>query len=180
MKKYICLIMALAMTFALAVPALAFGTPDAGSVDIEADYVPGTVSAPEVYRVTLEWEPSGTIAYNAGDSVYIWNSDTLSYDSTVTKGEWDISNAQIDFTVKNRSNRPVDVSFADPKAVNGVSSITGSYSKSTMELDSAATGGYTGTGTEQKDTAVYTITGISGAIDSSGVIASIAVTIVGK
>lgn len=171
--------MALALTFALAVPALASDTPNVGSVDIKADYVPGTVSDPEVYRVTLEWETSGTIAYNAGDSVYIWNSATLSYDSTVAKGEWDISNAQIDFTVKNRSNRPVDVSFADPKAVDGVN-ITGSYSKSQMELSTAATGGYTGTGTEQKDTAVYTITGISGAIDSSGVIANIAVTIVGK
>ena len=172
--------MALALTFTLAVPALASGAPSNGSVDIEASYVPGTVSDPEVYRVTLEWDPSGTITYNAGDTVYNWNSATLSYDSTVAEGEWNISNAQIDFTVKNRSNRPVDVSFADPKAVNGVSSITGSYSKSTMELDSAATGGYNGTGTEQMDTAVYTITGISGAINSSGVIASIAVTIAGQ
>lgn len=180
MKKYIFLIMALALTFALAVPVLASGAPDAGSVDIEANYVPGTVSDPEVYRVTLEWETTGTIAYNAGNTVYNWNSATLSYDSAVAKGEWEISNARIDFTVKNRSNRPVDVSFADPKAMNGVSSITGSYSKSTMELDSAATGGYSGTGTEQTDTAVYTITGISGAINSSGVIASIAVTIAGK
>ena len=179
MKKYICLIMALALTLALAVPALASGAPNAGSVDIEADYVPGTVSDPEVYSVTLEWETSGTIAYNAGNSVYNWNSATLSYDSTVAEGEWQISNARIDFTVKNRSNRPVDVSFANPKAVGGVS-ITGSYSKSRIELGTAATGGYTGTGTEQKDTAVYTITGISGAIDSSGVIASIAVTIDGK
>lgn len=179
MKKYICLIMALAMTFALAVPALASGAPDAGSVDVEADYVPGTVSDPEVYSVTLEWKTTGTIAYNAGDTVYSWNSATLSYNSTVGKGEWDISNAQIVFTVKNRSNRSVDVSFADPKAVGGVS-ITGNYSKSEIKLGTAATGGYDGTGTEQKDTAVYTITGISGAIDSSGVIASIAVTIDGK
>lgn len=179
MKKYICLIMALAMTFALAVPALASGAPDAGSIDIEAEYVPGTVSDPEVYSVTLDWEITGTIAYNAGDTVYNWNSATLRYDSTVAEGEWKISNAQINFTVKNRSNRPVDVSFANPKAVGGVN-ITGNYSKSKMELGTAATGGYTGTGTEQKDTAVYTITGISGAIDGSGVIASIAVTIVVK
>ena len=171
--------MALALTFALTVPALASGAPSNGSVDIEADYIPGTVSAPEVYSVTLEWETSGTIAYNAGDSVYTWNSSTLSYDSTVAEGEWDISNARIVFTVKNRSNRPVDVSFANPKTVSGVS-ITGSYSKSRMELGTAATGGYTERGTEQKDTAVYTITGISGAIDGSGVIASIAVTIDGK
>ena len=179
MKKYICLIMALVLTFALAVPALASGAPSNGSVDIEASYVPGTVSDPEVYRVTLEWDPSGTIVYNAGNTVYNWNSATLSYDSTVAKGEWEISNARIDFTVKNRSNRPVDVSFANPTTIDGVN-ITGSYSKSKMELGTAAPGGYTKTGTEQTDTAVYTITGISGAINSSGVIASIAVTIAGK
>ena len=171
--------MALALTFTLAVPALASGAPSNGSVDIEASYVPGTVSDPEVYRVTLEWETSGTIAYNAGDLVYNWNSATLSYDSTVAEGTWKISDARIDFTVGNRSNRPVEVSFSEPKAVGGVS-ITGSYSKSKLELGTAATGGYNGTGTEQTDTAVYIITGISGAIDSSGVIASIAVTIVGK
>lgn len=171
--------MALALTFALAVPALASGAPDAGSIDIEAGYVPGSVIDKEVYSVTLEWETTGTIAYNAGDTVYNWNSATLSYDSTVAKGEWDISNAQIVFTVKNRSNRPVAVSFADPKAVGGVN-ITGNYSNDKIELRTAATGGYNGTGKEQEGTAVYTITGISGAIDSSGVIASIAVTIEGK
>ena len=172
--------MALALTFALAVPALASGAPKSDSVDIEADYVPGTVIDKEVYSVTLEWKITGTIAYNAGDTVYNWNSATLSYDSTVDEGEWKISNdARIDFTVKNRSNRPVNVSFADPKAVNGVS-ITGNYSTSKLQLDTAATGGYNGTGKVQEGTAVYTITGISGTIDSSGVIASIAVTIEGK
>ena len=179
MKKCISFILALILAFALAVPALALGATGSDSIDITAKYDDSAVTDKPVYKVTLEWNTYGEITYKAGQTMYSWDADALEYDSTATPGQWTISGARIDFTVRNRSNRPVDVQFANPQGVGGVD-ISGSYTKSTLELGTAATGGYTGVGEEQVDTSVYTITDITGAIDSSGVIATIAVTIIGK
>lgn len=184
MKKYVCLILALVLTAAMAVPALASFESGEGtdSVDITAEYhAPSSVDAGPVYSVTLEWTTSGRIAYDGGTVTYSWNDGTLRYDTREkTPGQWVVDNAKIDFTVRNRSNRPVDVSFADPANTEGNVIVSGTYSQRLLQLGSAATGGFESQGAEQIATSTFTVTGVTGEIQSSGIIATIAVTIQGK
>lgn len=198
MKRHLRFILAQALAFALAFQALAVpvladsetltetGTSFAeivveyrAATDNRADIEAGAAYT-RAYKVTLEWEPAGKIVYNAGKTIYSWDGNGLKYDTEVTGKGWTVSDAKVVFTVKNRSNRPVEVECHDPAPINGVT-VTGSYDISTMTIPSAAVNGFDGVGEEQSAQAVYSIRSVSGDISSSTTsIASITTVVTGK
>lgn len=177
----------------LVVPALAYSEIVTGTgmgfIDIEVEYrapsdnraaIEAGAEGTRVYHVTLDWEPSGKIIYNAGKTIYSWNDNDLKYDTEVTDKGWTVNDAKLFITAKNRSNRPVDVACSDPAPIKGVG-LTGSYDRSAVTVPSAATGGFDGTGKEQSAQMVYTVGSVSGDISADTKnIASITVTVTGK
>lgn len=188
MKKYMSLFLALVMALALAVPAFAdqtFTGSGSGQVGITAGYQAATDNkdnVDKIYTLTLTWEQTGDLVYNAGKTTYTWKQDSLSYDSTTADKGWSGATA-VTITATNRSNAPMDVSCAQPVPVQGLT-ISGSYAngKSLLELGTAATGGFTAAGSEQSDSTTYTIPvgGVSGDTYTGGNIGTITVTVTAK
>lgn len=178
-----------AQVFGVFAQTKTYAVSGAGEVDITVDYIAPSSNQADieagadgtrVYSVMLEWHSTGSIIYNAGNTNYVWNDTELKYDSTVENQGWTVNDAKIEMTVKNRSNRTVDVEFSQPKAIDGVT-ITGTYDKSTLNIPSAAPVIFTGIGKEQSDTAVYTVGTVTGNIaGTTKSIAAITVTIIGN
>lgn len=180
----------LVTAFAASAPADTFGGQSGTSnVEIPVDYQAPTdnrtaieqgADSTRVYSMTVDWQRQGTIVYNAGDTTYVWNDDTLQYDGTTANQGWTVEGAKVAFSVKNRSNRPIDVDFSAPKAINGVT-LTGSYDNAKLELKSAAPTEFFGTGSEQSGNATYTVNTVDGDITGdTKTIATITVTITGR
>ena len=160
-----------------------------GFVDVEVEYTAASDNKAEIeagadgtrtYNMTLEWESAGKIVYNAGKTVYSWNSNDLQYDTEVSGKGWTVSDAKITITAKNRSNRPIEMSCSQPVTIDGVK-MTGAYDMSTVTIPSAAVNGFEGVGKEQSASVVYTVESVSGEISGNTQnIASISVTVTGK
>lgn len=187
-------VLALALSVSvLVVPALAYSEITTGTgmgfIDIEVEYraptdnrddIEAGAEGTRVYRVTLDWEPTGKIIYNAGNTTYSWNDNDLKYDTEVSGKGWTVNEAKLAITAKNRSNRPVDVACSNPTPIKGVD-LTGSYDRAFVSVPSAATGGFDGVGTEQSAKIIYTVGSVSGDISADTKnIASITVTVTGK
>lgn len=198
MNKHLRFAVATVLTLALlcsaaVIPALAYSETLLGSgigfVDIEVEYMPPSDNRAEIeagtdgtriYNVTLDWETSGKIIYNAGKTVYSWNNDDLQYDIEVSGKGWTVQDAKVKITAKNRSNRPVEMSCSEPESIDAVK-LTGSYDRSTVEIPSAAVNGFDGVGTEQAASVVYAVSSVSGDLPANTEnIASITVTVTGK
>lgn len=194
MKKILSIILAFCMIFALTMTVFAESSAvdtgtgtGTGSIGIGADYVAGTDNKgaidagtnTKVYFLTLSWVQNGTISYYAGTTTYTWNSSTLKYDAddgTAGRG-WTVTDANVVITATNRSDAAMTVTCGTPVCASGVDSITGSYDATTINLASAATNSYNGTGAEQTGSATYTITGVTGTGWTSGNIATITLTV---
>lgn len=198
MKKHLRFTIAAVLTIALTLsatvfPAMAYSETLLGTgigfVDIEVEYIAPSDNREEIeagtdstriYSVTLEWEPSGKIIYNAGKTIYSWNNQDLQYDAEVTDQGWTVLDAQVKITAKNRSNRPIEMSCSEPVSIDAVK-LTGSYDRTTVAVPSAAVNGFDGVGTEQTASVVYTVSSVSGEISGNTEnIASITVIVTGK
>lgn len=198
MKKPLRFVLSAVLTFTLTVcaaaaPAIACSQTlvetGTGFVEIEAEYLAPSDNRAEIeagaessriYSVKLEWTPSGKIVYNAGKTIYNWNNDDLQYDKEVTEKGWTVSDAKVLITAKNRSNRPVEMSCADPVPIDGIK-LTGKYDRTAATIPSAAINGFNGVGMEQTAQMVYTVDKVSGDISGDTTnIAGITVTVTGK
>lgn len=193
MKKFLSLALCAAMLLALAVGVGAqeiTSSTGSGNVEIQASYtaksdnkadIEAGAEGTKVYYLTLNWEQTGSISYNAGKTTYSWNQKTLSYDGQESGKGWSVgSDAKIVISAVNRSNRDMDIACGNPVAVSGVT-ISGKYDHNAFTVASAAINGFDGIGKEQSGSATYVISGVSGdGWDGNGGIGTITVTITGK
>lgn len=198
MKKHLRFAIAAVLTLALicsatVVPVLADSETLLGTgisfVDVEVEYIAPSDNRAEIeagtegtriYSVTLDWEPSGRIIYNAGKTIYSWNNQDLQYDTEVTDKGWTVLDAKVKITAKNRSNRPIEMSCSEPVSIDAVK-LSGSYDRSTVTVPSAAVNGFDGVGAEQTASVVYTVSSVSGDISANTEnIATITIIVTGK
>lgn len=190
MKKVLSFVLALVMVLALSVTAFAEvhqgeGTIPAGgkseSTNIEATFNKHDDVVNHKYHVTVKWEPNVTISYSNGYTTYTWDPANTKYETKATGAAWSVNeDANIKITVENRSDGAIQaVCGAPADLTGGKATITGSYdaaTNGTLNIDSAAGANYTA-GTMQSASATYSITGVSGAIDKNGTIATITVKV---
>lgn len=111
MKKYLSLVLALALMATMAVPAFAAEDVASGNQDVTADYTePTDIEDAPVYRVTIEWEPAADndLAYTDTETTYTWDTDDLKYTASAETEGW-TGTAAYTVTVTNYSNAAVDV-----------------------------------------------------------------------
>lgn len=178
MKKLLSMILALAMVLALSTTVFAEDVPSDNitgdmSMNVTAEY---TATDPisfgdKVYSVTVAWNQTGTLSYNAGTTVYKWNAAETKYeedsDSSSPAG-WTVTDAKVTVTVTNKSNAKIKASItANTNATSGLT-VTGSFkdSKNSVEVDSAAEGTSATNlgGSAQQASVEYDITGVVGTI----------------
>lgn len=210
MKKIMSLVLALALVLSMGVTVFAAGDSgsitvtdptdtehNSESIDVTAGYTAAKYdTGATVYHVVVAWEKSGTITYAGNQYYYDWKVDENNFgyvkdDTKSTNAGWKVDNATVAITVTNKSNAAIKATCSAPaaKTDTGVTGIEGHYDDGTaqtaeLKLESAApkiTGPNDSlTGTEQKASATYTITGVNGTIGEAGVIATISVTIAKK
>ena len=208
MKKIMSLVLALALVLSMGITVFAAESTNPTTVksedidnnrtniDVTAGYTaPSYTVASTVYHVVVAWEKAGTIKYVGDNFTYTWNPETGDngeYTKNGTPAHWEVSaDAKVAITVTNKSNAAITATCGAPAvAIGTVTSIAGHYgtdesaTEAKLDLESAApkiTGPNDGlTGTEQKASATYTITGVNGTIGEAGVIATISVTIAKK
>ncbi len=136
MKKFLALILTLALVATMSVTAFA-AEPDATltgddkstSVDVYVTYE-DTTSAPTVYSVDVEWQEMSFLYISAG--THVWNPETHEYEEQTT-GSWDSHHA--DIKVTNHSNAAVDVTVT--YTADGTTGVTGTISNGTFTLETA-------------------------------------------
>ena len=155
-----------------------------GNVGIVADYIgpsdnKGNVT--KVYAVTIEWQQTGDLVYNAGNTVYSWNEQELAYDKKVTNKGWS-GTATVDITAKNRSNSAVKVKGEPFKNSSNCKclKVTGSYDKPEIELPSAASSDYDKIGKVQVGMLQYHVTHVEGEWNGKGVLGTLTLVVTGK
>jgi hypothetical protein len=191
MKRRISLLLTMVMALTMSFPSFAAAdTSDthnslsgSSQASITAEYVDGGTATVNKYSVTIAWKQSGILKYTSDKTTYTWNSDSLSYEPGVAdsdKAAWTIEDAKIAFTVKNRSDLPVNATCGAVSPATGLE-ITGNYGSDkdttkTLSLESAAVDLKQSRG-EQSAEATYTISSVSGAITASSSIGSITVSL---
>lgn len=113
MKKFLSMILALALVVALAVPAFAAEINEnkgTGEQEVTAQYVaPQELDGGKVYRIVIEWAPTEeetALSYTGKNSTYTWDTSSLQYKETVNNAEqigW-AGAAGYKVTVTNYSN----------------------------------------------------------------------------
>lgn len=154
MKKFITLVMALALIMSLTVPAFAYAPGDTEQKNVTAKYNSST-STPPVYSVDIDWD-SLTFVYNETNTRK-WKPADHSYD-TDTVGGWENTSANI--TVTNHSNAAVTVAI-DYTAAAANTGVTGTLTGGSKTLAA---------GVENQYAAADSVTGtltISGTPNSS-------------
>jgi len=105
MKKIISMMLMLALVMSMSVTA--FASDLGGSKDVTAKYEQSETEDP-IYNVDLNW---GDLTFTYTETVEkVWNPETHTYETTVTGGSWDKTEAKI--TVTNHSNVSVVVSMS--------------------------------------------------------------------
>ena len=105
MKKIISMMLMLALVMSMSVTA--FASDLGGSKDVTAKYEQSETEE-AIYNVDLNW---GDLTFTYTETVEkVWNPETHTYDSTVTGGSWDKTEATIKVT--NHSNVSVVVSMS--------------------------------------------------------------------
>ena len=198
MKKIMSLVLALALVLSMGVTVFAAESTNPTTVksedidnnqtniDVTAGYEkPSYTVVSTVYHVVVAWEKSGTIKYVGDKFTYTWNPETGdngAYKKTGDAAHWEVSaDAKVAITVTNKSNAAITATCGAPaSAIDTVTSIAGHYgtdesaTEAKLKLESAApeiTGPNDGlTGTEQKKSATYTITGVNGTISQDNVV----------
>lgn len=198
MKKIMSLVLALALVLSMGVTV--FAAENSGSttvtdpadtahnsesIDVTAGYTASSYdTSKKVYHVVVAWQKTGTIKYVGDKFTYIWNPETGdngAYTKTGDAAHWEVSaDAKVAITVTNKSNAAITATCGAPAtAIDTVTGIVGHYGEGTeqiaeLNLESAApkiTGPNDGlSGTEQKASAIYTITGVNGAISQDNVV----------
>lgn len=147
MKKIINLFLALAIVFALAVPAFADDTAtfetNTGSADkdVTAKYESEKVdedlsNVAKVYLVTVDWTVNSTLKYSDGTRTYKWNAGDTKYEEVdPTDDGWEGS-ASVTINVTNKSNDAIKAT-ASWEAKNGIT-VDCSFDEETVDVASAA------------------------------------------
>lgn len=194
MKKIMSLVLALALVLSMGVTVFAEESdtvetvPGSKNIDVTAGYTAAKYdTGATVYHVVVAWEKTGTITYAGNQYYYDWKVDENNFgyvknDGKSTDAGWTVKNATVAITVTNKSNAAITATCGAPaaKTDTGVTGITGHYgedvtaTETTLTLKSAAPK-ITGpndvlTGTEQKASATYTITGVNGTISQDNVV----------
>lgn len=197
MKKYLSMILALVMVFALAIPVFAddVNTEGSASQGVTAGYVEAEdKNEGTIYRVTIDWKASTDaepLTYTGEQATYKWDTDGLKYDKTIDKAAGWYGSTGYSVTVTNYSNAAVNVGL-DATNQYGLE-LTKSGSDS-AELGSAAVSNgqtiefndTTKTGEAQSATYTYTYAAKDGATVPTNVenatitIGTITVTVTGK
>lgn len=141
MKKFVSMIMALAMVCALSVTAFAVEDVVEDSLESKTANVTATYSSDKdtepatVYHVVITWGVTAGEYKDAGVT-YTWDSDILKYKATPNEGGVS-KDAVVKVTVSNRSNATVnaEISYASATDINSTDTWT---SNKTATLGSAA------------------------------------------
>lgn len=116
MKKLLIALLALVMTFALAVPALAVEPEGSANQEVTADYKDAAaIEAAPVYRVTIEWTPVAgepSLTYAGETTTYTWDPEGLQYKAEVNETAGWTGETGYTVTVTNYSNAVVNASVA--------------------------------------------------------------------
>lgn len=189
MRKFLAILVAAALALALMLPAAAADpiTPSgATSMDITAEYVPGTaVKGDTVYAVTLTWDAITNLKYQGEGSVYKWNAEQHRYEkvSGGTDAGWTKDSTSLKLTVENDSDAQIKASVSVASAASGLSvSCTGagwSANSYSATLASAAAGigaDFSGTGATVTKVITGTIA-VTGDISNTGKVAAVTVQI---
>lgn len=120
MKRFLTLMLVVALVFAIAAPVFAddtFETEEGGEskFDVTADFTAHSDTKGEtVYKMTIAWEmgQGNNLAYTAEQAVYKWNTDSLTYtldtdSQDYTAAGWSGS-ASVVITVTNFSDAEVE------------------------------------------------------------------------
>lgn len=177
MKKLLTFALALALTFALAVPAFAATVAEDGgtaSINVNGTYVPGAAAA-EVVSVDVSWGAM-TFTYT-DDSEGEWNATTHEFENIVL-ASWEATGNEI--TIKNHSNTEIEAELTF--AVTEGLSVTGSFTESNGTANDGKLTLASAVGTTPAQapaaTTVFNVTG--GSISADGKIGTITVTITNK
>lgn len=181
MKKLLSMILALAMVLALSTTVFAEDVPSDNitgetSMNVTANY---TATGPTsfgdtVYSVTVAWNQTGTLSYNAGTTVYKWNAAETKYEEdsgSSSHASWTVTDAKVTVTVTNKSNAKINALITANTNVTGGLTVTGNFkdNKDSVEVDSAAKGTSATqlTGSAQQASVEYHITNVEGTITTA-------------
>lgn len=133
-KKMISLLSVLTMLSTMGMNVSAESITDLNQTSsqyIKAVYQNGTVTAPEVFSVDIEWG-SMEFTYDSGNT-QSWNVDTLKYDIITGTSSWTCEDGANKVTITNNSNFGIqaDLSYSQKNDSN----IDGTFDKSSMTLD---------------------------------------------
>lgn len=137
MKKFVSMIMALAMVCALSVTAFAAAPSVTNPTqDVTANYTkvdPSSVGT--IWSVELSWEPTAGVYKDAGKT-YTWNPTALKYELTNSTTAT-ATPAKVKVTVKNSSNAAVKATVSYAETITGTTT-TWTDDKTSATIGSAA------------------------------------------
>ena len=114
MKKTLCIILAVVMTFAMAVAVFADNATiqsdgnGTSTQSVNATYKGPTTAAGEVYYVTVTWAAQeGDLTYSAGQTAYNWNGADMMYEADQVSGKGWTGTGIVEVTVTNQSNATI-------------------------------------------------------------------------
>ncbi|MCD8115533.1 MAG: hypothetical protein LUE21_00140 [Oscillospiraceae bacterium] len=158
MKKFIALMLAIALVFALSTAAFAAVTESGGSdsATVYATYAAGS-AAQTVYSVDIAW---GSMEFTyTGATEGAWSTTSHDYENA-KEAAWSCTEGANVVTVTNHSNAPISATL-DYTANDGYAGIKGVFDQDTLSLKSAV-----GTSPNEAPTATTTLT-LTGALDSA-------------
>lgn len=148
MKKLATVILAMALVFAMALPALAadgdqtgltdFSSPQTVTQEVKGSYTAPTPTAPDhLYKVEVKWTVKDA-TYSSTAATYKWNVDTHKYEVDASAGAVTTSDTPgISVLVTNHSNDSLTLALA--YADNGSDSVTTSGATGGTTSGTAAT-----------------------------------------
>lgn len=185
MKKLISMILALAMIFAMSIPAVASELPQDTVINVEAQYTgeaAGEIAT--VYYVKVEWTAGeNTLTYTNNATSYSWDAENMKYvvaNAEAVAGNGWSGSALYTIKATNQSNAAVNAAIS----VAGVEGITaeGDFGEAdnVLNMGNAAenvTYEEGSAGSAKSDSVDVTVTVSDGAITAAGNVATITITL---